>query len=136
MTTRSWIRNLFARPTTRRAPEGSRKASSRPRLALEALEDRAVPATFTVLNTNDSGTDSLRQAILDATATAGDDTIVFGDGTAIGGTDFTDTTPDTITLTGGQLDLTNSGPGNAITIQGAGADLLSISGNHASRVFE
>src|SRR4029079_12115467 len=30
---------------------------------LESLEDRTVPTTFTVLNTNDSGTDSLRWAI-------------------------------------------------------------------------
>lgn len=34
-------------------------------------------ATFTVTNTNDSGPGSLRQAILDANATAGDDDIVF-----------------------------------------------------------
>src|SRR5690242_6560064 len=34
-------------------------------------------ATFTVTNTNDSGAGSLRQAILDANATAGADTIVF-----------------------------------------------------------
>ncbi len=34
-------------------------------------------ATFTVVNTNDSGAGSLRQAILDANAAAGADTIVF-----------------------------------------------------------
>src|SRR5438552_15344623 len=34
-------------------------------------------ATFTVTNTNDSGAGSLRQAILDANANAGDDTIAF-----------------------------------------------------------
>src|SRR5437899_10666596 len=34
-------------------------------------------ATFTVTNTNDSGAGSLRQAILDANATAGPDTIAF-----------------------------------------------------------
>jgi hypothetical protein len=42
-----------------------------------------VPATYTVLNTNDSGPDSLRQAILDANANPGADTIAFnipGDG--------------------------------------------------------
>jgi hypothetical protein len=34
-------------------------------------------ATFTVTNTNDSGAGSLRQAVLDANAAAGADTIVF-----------------------------------------------------------
>ena len=34
-------------------------------------------ATFTVINTDDSGAGSLRQAILDANATAGADTIAF-----------------------------------------------------------
>jgi hypothetical protein len=36
------------------------------RPALEMLEDRCVPSTFTVTNVNDSGPGSLRQAILDA----------------------------------------------------------------------
>jgi hypothetical protein len=44
----------------------------RPRraLRLETLEDRLAPATFTVTNTDDSGTGSLRQAITDANNTA------------------------------------------------------------------
>jgi hypothetical protein len=37
-------------------------------LLVERLADRAVPSTFTVLNTNDIGPGSLRQAILDANA--------------------------------------------------------------------
>src|SRR5262245_60859199 len=37
----------------------------------------APAATFTVTTTNDSGAGSLRQAILDANANAGPDTIVF-----------------------------------------------------------
>lgn len=40
-------------------------------------------ATFTVTNTNDSGAGSLRQAILDANAAPGADTIVFAIGTGI-----------------------------------------------------
>jgi len=41
------------------------------------LPTPAFAATFTVTNTNDSGAGSLRQAILDANATAGADTIAF-----------------------------------------------------------
>lgn len=48
-----------------------------PRLEVLRLEERDVPATFTVLNTNDSGPDSFRQAILDANATPGPDSIAF-----------------------------------------------------------
>lgn len=51
----------------------------RARLALVALLSAGTlsAATFTVTNTNDSGPGSLRQAILDANANAGADTIVF-----------------------------------------------------------
>jgi hypothetical protein len=41
------------------------------------LEDRAVPTIFTVTTTDDSGAGSLRQAITDANATVGADTIDF-----------------------------------------------------------
>jgi hypothetical protein len=80
-------------------------------------------ATFSVTNTNDSGAGSLRQAILDANAAAGADTINFT------GT-MADTTPDTITLTTGQLVISDD-----LTITGPGANLLTINGNNASRVF-
>src|SRR4051812_21067248 len=44
---------------------------------LEALEPREMPATFMVVNVNDTGTGSLRQAILDADNQAGASKIVF-----------------------------------------------------------
>jgi hypothetical protein len=44
---------------------------------VESLEDRTVPATFTVTTTADAGPGSFRQAILDANATYGYDTIAF-----------------------------------------------------------
>jgi Bacterial Ig-like domain (group 3) len=50
-----------------------RRRSFKPRL--EILEDRALPSTFSVTNTVDSGAGSLRQAILDADANGG--TVVF-----------------------------------------------------------
>src|SRR5713226_5661739 len=55
----------------------ARRCISSPLLRLEALEDRTAPATFTVMNTNDSGLGSLRQAILDANAASGMNTIAF-----------------------------------------------------------
>jgi hypothetical protein len=50
------------------------------KLQLLSLEQRIVPATFTVSITGDSGAGSLRQAIIDANAAAGADTIVFAAG--------------------------------------------------------
>ena len=54
-----------------------RGTSIRGRLRLETLDDRAVPAVFTVTTTADGGPGSLRQAILDTNAAAGADTIAF-----------------------------------------------------------
>ena len=80
---------------------------------------------FTVYNTSDSGAGSLRQAVLNANALPGADTITFA------GSTFTDATiPDVITLTSGEIVIT--GP---LTISGPGANALHISGNHTSRVF-
>jgi hypothetical protein len=68
MTARSWIRKLFARPVTRTA----HLAPHRARLAVEGLEGRLAPATFTVDNVLDDGsTGSLRWAVGQANATAG-----------------------------------------------------------------
>ncbi|MBD2383863.1 beta strand repeat-containing protein [Cylindrospermum sp. FACHB-282] len=72
---------------------------------------------ITVTNSQDSGPGSLRDAL--ANAQAGD-TIEFASSLA----------NETITLTSGQLSITES-----ITIDGSGAANLTISGNNASRVF-
>lgn len=73
-----------------------------------------------VQNTNDSGAGSLRQAILDACPGS---TITFA-------SPLFETTQ-TITLTSGQLVLDKN-----LTIQGTGANKLTISGNNASRIFQ
>ena len=72
---------------------------------VELLEARAVPATFTVLNLTDSGAGSLRQAILDANAALGADVIAFAP--AVHGT---------LTLTSGELSVTDDGCGFAPSV--------------------
>src|SRR5947209_3606122 len=86
---------------------------------LEALEDRAVPSTLTVLNDHDSGPGSLRQAVLDANAAPGPDTIVFAKSVH------------KITLTSGELAVTDG-----VTVAGPGAEKLAVSGNDTSRVLD
>src|SRR5262245_1631271 len=66
---------MFDRP--RPAPAMRHTANLRAGLRFKALAGRAVPTTFTVHNANDSGAGSLRRAITDANAAAGDDTIAF-----------------------------------------------------------
>jgi hypothetical protein len=124
MTMRSWIRNVFTRPATRPI----RKVPQRFRPALEALEHRWLPSTFTVNGTGDSGTGSslvgdLRYCITHANANAGPDTIVF-DPTVF-------STPQTITLTGGRLTLTDTA---TTTITGPAAG-VTISGNNTTGVI-
>ena len=70
MSFRSILAGLRAVPPLPRARAAGRRAGFRPRL--EPLEDRSVPATFTVLNLADAGDGSLRQAVLDANALPGD----------------------------------------------------------------
>jgi hypothetical protein len=79
----------------------------------------ATAATFTVTSLADSGPGSLRQAVLDANAAAGADTVVFAPG--LNGT---------ITLTSGEILIT--GP---LAVNGPGAAVLTVSGNDNSRIF-
>ncbi|MEQ1700878.1 MAG: Ig-like domain-containing protein [Ilumatobacteraceae bacterium] len=76
-------------------------------------------ASFEVTNLNDSGAGSLRDALAQANALAGADVITFQSGLT-----------GTITLTSGQIDITDS-----VTVQGPGATELTIGGNGASRIF-
>ncbi len=47
------------------------------RMTIESLEARMLLTTYIVLNLNDAGPDSLRQAVIDANANAGADKITF-----------------------------------------------------------
>jgi hypothetical protein len=85
------------------------------RPCLEALEDRCLPST--VMNLNDSGPGSLRDAIAS---------------TPSGGTvDFQPGLSGTLPLTSGELAI-----GKDLTIAGPGAGVLTVSGSHAWRVFD
>src|SRR5262245_12679228 len=88
------------------------------RLAVEALEARDVPSTFTVSNLLDSGPGSLRQAILRANAHPGPDAVRFAP-----------SVQGTIALTS-QLAITDD-----LAIRGPGADRLTVSGGTVTRVF-
>ncbi len=75
---------------------------------------------FVVTNLSDSGEGSLRQAVANANNIAGAHTVTFD--AAVTGT---------IALVNGQMTI---GPGD-ITVQGPGADVLSVSGSNLDRVF-
>lgn len=87
----------------------------RTRLQTTVLEDRTVPATFTVTDLGDAGAGTLRDAVTQANANPDADTIVFG-------------TTGTITLAS-EIDITES-----VTIDGAGA--VTLDGGGATRMFE
>jgi hypothetical protein len=71
----TWYRRLL--PWKSLQPRRRPRKPARYRPSVEPLEGRRLLANFTVTNTNDSGPGSLRQAILDANAQAGPDTINF-----------------------------------------------------------
>lgn len=98
--------------------------------------------TFTVTNLNDSGAGSLRQAILDANANPGYDLITFaldssglaaGPGASVDlySATVTSNSSNTITLTSGQLEITDS-----VAINGPGSNLLTVNGGGSNRVFQ
>jgi CSLREA domain-containing protein len=100
------------------------------RLICEPLEDRRMLSVFMVENLADGTVTAaneqpgtLRQAIFDANANPGDDTIEFASSLSGG----------TIALSAGELALTDTT--GVTTITGLGASQLTIDANHASRVF-
>jgi hypothetical protein len=110
----SWLSSMTRRL---RSPKGVRLRGGRPRRfrpLLETLEDRCLLTTVTTLLDNVPG--SLREAIAR---------------TEPGGTvDFELGLSGIITLTAGQLTIDHD-----LTIAGPGAEVITVSGNNASRVF-
>jgi hypothetical protein len=84
-------------------------------------------STFLVTNIQDSGSGSLRQAIINTNNNPGADIINFDTST---GSPFSDNNPDLITLSSGELKILDH-----VTINGTGVSLLFLSGNNSNRVF-
>lgn len=117
------------RPVQRFAFASRPDQHHRRRPVLEVLEGRALLATFTVNSLGDAGTGSngagdLRYCINQANANDQANTIVFDSSVF--------STPQTITLSGGQLELSDTGGTQTITGPAAGVTI----GGGNSRVFQ
>ncbi|HLJ92896.1 MAG TPA: CSLREA domain-containing protein [Gemmataceae bacterium] len=145
MTSRHWFYRFFsrrARQQVNRSKGPSRRVQLTRRPILEPLENRLAPAVLMVTTSGDDvthndGTVSLREAILaiNAGGSQGDPDIIAQNPGTFGTNDTIIFSPSldlkTITLTSGVLTLSRS-----MTINGLGADQLTVSGNNASGVFE
>ena len=114
----------------RRGGRGTVEARRRRRLrpTLLALEDRRLLSTIVVNNPTDTpvaGETDLRQAIVQANTAGGNETITF-DKTVF-------KTPQTINLTGGQLELSDTTGTETITGPKAG---VTVNAGELSRVFQ
>jgi predicted outer membrane repeat protein len=121
--TGGWIAGVFPDGMSSEEIFGLVDINRTPRLVYSALRNAYSPdytppssSTRYVLNINDSGPGSLRQAIADATS---GDTILFGVGVA-----------GTIVLTSGEISIDKN-----LTIGGPGPSVLTVSGNNARRIF-
>jgi CSLREA domain-containing protein len=113
---------MTAQRTKNLRKANARRRNQRRGLLFEPLEDRRLLAVFAVSNLNNAGPGSLRDAIIQANSTAGADSIEFEGAAAAGGTINLASQLPTIT--------------DALTINGPGADLLTINaGNGADNTF-
>jgi hypothetical protein len=96
------LRRILGYPPQKRSctRRNRREAYQSPAAIVETLETRWLLATFAVVNTEDSGPGSLRQAILDANTAASNDIIAF---------DIPTSDPNFVTPAGLDCDSTNNG---------------------------
>ncbi len=103
---------------------GSHAVSHASQDLFDTLEPRQLLSTFTVMNTNDAGAGSLRQAVIDANTVTGADIVEF-DASLRGST---------IALTTGSIQITD-----ALTLRGVDSDGnrlgISVSGSFLNRHF-
>ena len=106
--------NAFNKLFTPKTTKIALKKGIRGRLELVSLEERVVPAAFTVVNNSDSGVGSLRQAILDANATTANDIINFS----------VVNSPYSINLASALPSIATTNSAGTLTINGLGASSL------------
>lgn len=115
------IHSVFNGCPMRRKRIRARRVGTLFRPRLTRLESHVMPSVFTVTNTNDNGSGSLRQAVLDANAASGADTVTFSS---------LFNAPQSMTLTTGEILINGQ-----LAIVGPGSSLATISGNKANRIF-
>lgn len=97
-----------------------RLCANRRATMVERIEPRVLLSSYTVTNLNDSGPGSLREGIQAVTMFDSNGQVGFAPGLS-----------GTITLTSGPIVITNG-----VNINGPGAGLITLSGNHISKVIE
>ena len=114
--------NAFKKLFTPKTTKTVLKKGIRGRLELLSLEERVVPATFTVINDSDAGAGSLRQAILDANANTANDIIDFS----------VVNSPYNITPLTALPSIATTSTAGTLTINGLGASSLTIDANQGN----
>jgi hypothetical protein len=124
---RKWAAKYLRTNTFLNSELNLRRSFFRP--VVELLEDRVTPSTFLVVNTNDTGPGSFRQAIIDANANPGADSIQFnipGFGVqTISPTSALPTLSDTVTVDGRSEGIFQGTPGYS------GPPLIELNGTNA-----